>query len=150
MSEHSVTVLRLDSTSLAEIGKITVRLQDLLLSRGVILPNDRPDALWQPSNWKPGLAARQAVVDSVAWFDAFLRTANNGIDIRSDRDVYHPVENDEVPRCPRCEGAAPGIYTDSYGDWLEEWMTAGHEPTFMCGRCGWNGLVGDWPASSAS
>lgn len=144
MSEHSVTAVRLDGASSAECEEIIVGVQDLLLARGVILPNDRRDALWQPSEWKPGPAARTAVVEPVDWFDAFLDTANNGVDICGDRDVYHPVENDEAPRCPHCAAGVPTAYTDSYDDWLEEWLTAGREPLFTCDRCGWSGLVGDW------
>ncbi|MEV4274194.1 hypothetical protein, partial [Micromonospora aurantiaca (nom. illeg.)] len=85
-----------------------------------------------------------AVVEPVDWFDAFLDTANNGVDICSDRDVYHAVENDEAPRCPHCAASTPTAYTDSYGDWLEEWLTDGREPAFACDRCGWSGLVGNW------
>ena len=144
VSEHSLTMLRLDGTSSAEREEITARVQNLLLDAGVILPNDRRDALWQPSEWKPGPASRPAVAKLVDWFDAFRDTANNGVDIRSDRDAYHPVENDEPPRCPRCATAVPTIYTDSYGAWLEEWMTAGREPMFTCDQCDWSGPVGDW------
>lgn len=42
-----------------------------------------------------------------------------------------------------CGTATPTSYTDSYGDWLEEWMIAGPEPLFTCDPCGWSGLVGD-------
>ncbi|MFG3423733.1 hypothetical protein [Micromonospora sp. NPDC048063] len=144
MSEHSVTVVRLDSVLSAECEEIVVGVQELLLARGVIRLNDRRDALWQPSEWKPGPAARIAAVEPVDWFDAFLDTANNGVDIPDERHAYHPVENDEAPRCPRCAAGAPTTYTHCYGDWLEEWMTAGREPLFTCDRCGWSGLVGDW------
>ncbi|KAB1941391.1 hypothetical protein F8271_14405 [Micromonospora sp. ALFpr18c] len=143
MSEHSVTVVRLDDTSSAAREEIVLGVQGLLLARGVIVPNDCRDALWQPSEWKPGPAARTAVVEPVDWFDSFLDTANNGVDIRGERDVYHPVENDEAPRCAKCAAAAPASYTDS-ADWLEAWMTAGHEPGFTCDQCGWSGPVGDW------
>lgn len=144
MSEHSVTVVRLDSTSSAEREEIVLGVQDLLLTHQVILPNDRRDALWQPSEWKAGPAARTAVTEPVDWFDAFLDTANNGVDIDGERHVYHPVANDEAPRCPECATAAPTTYTDTYGDWLEQWRTAGREPLFTCDQCGWTGPVGDW------
>ncbi len=144
MSEHSVTALRLDVIAPDESEKIAVRLQELLLSRGVIVPNDRRDGLWQPSAWMPGPAARAGLVEPVDWLDAFLRTANNGVDIHTGRDVYHPVENDEPPRCPRCEAPAPSVYTDSYVEWLTDWIDNAHEPTFTCDQCGWAGLAGDW------
>jgi hypothetical protein len=143
VSEHSVTLLRLDCASSGEREEIANAVQGLLLARGLIAPNDRRDRLWQPSPWKPGPAARSGVAEPIDWFDAFLNTANNGIDIRSDREVYHSVENDETPRCVRCGAAAPGIYADSYGDWLQDWMNTGREPTFTCDQCGWSGLVGD-------
>jgi hypothetical protein len=92
VSEHSVTVLRFDGTSSAESEEITLGVQNLLLAGGVILPNDRRNALWQPSEWKPGPAARTAVVESIDWFDAFPDTANNGVEICGERDAYHPVE----------------------------------------------------------
>jgi hypothetical protein len=92
----------------------------------------------------PGPTAATALVQPVDWLDAFLATANNGVDIRSDRDVYHPWENDEPPRCARCDAAAPQAYADSYGDWLEAWMSDAREPMFTCDVCGWRGLVGDW------
>ncbi|AXH91519.1 hypothetical protein AB0N38_34040 [Micromonospora aurantiaca] len=144
MSEHSLTVVRLDSASSAEREEAIAGVRDLLLARGVILHSDRRDALWQPSEWKPGPGARSAMVELVDWFDGFLDTANNGVDICGDRDAYHPVENDEPPRCPHCSAGAPMAYTESYGDWLHEWLTAGREPVFGCDQCGWSGLVGDW------
>jgi hypothetical protein len=143
VSEHSVTVVRLDSISSAQCELITVGVQDFLLSRAVVVHNDRRDPLWQPSAWKPGPLARM-VVEPMDWFDAFLDTANNGVDIHRDRDVYHPVENDEQPRCPSCAATVPASYTDSYGDWLEAWLANGREPSFTCDTCGWHGLVGDW------
>lgn len=106
------------------------------------MPNDRRDALRQPSPWKPGPRARVAV-EPLDWFDAFLDTANNGVDIRSDRDAYHPVENDEEPHCPRCAATVPASYTESYGDWLQAWMADGNEPSFTCDSCDWSGPVGD-------
>lgn len=144
MSEHSTTVLRLDAVTTAEASELVVGLRDLLLGQGVIASNDRRDPLWQPSEWMPGPAVRAALVEPVDWFDAFLATANNGVDICADRDIYHPVENDELPRCLRCAAAAPEAYTDTYGDWLEAWMSDAREPTFTCDECGWHGLVGDW------
>ncbi|RZT76987.1 hypothetical protein EV382_0119 [Micromonospora violae] len=144
MSEHSVTVVRLDRTSPTEREKIVLGVQDLLLAQQVIAPNDRRDASWQPSSWKAGPAARTAVAEPVDWFDAFLDTANNGVDIDGERHVHHPVENDEAPRCPECAAEAPTVYTDTYGDWLEQWWTAGDEPLFTCDQCGWTGPIGDW------
>jgi hypothetical protein len=72
---------------------------------------------------------RTALVEPVRWFNAFLRTANNGVDIRSDRAAYHPVENDEEPQSPHREAPTPSVYTDSYRDWLTDWMDIGQEPT---------------------
>lgn len=143
MSEHSLTVVRLDHLSALDRQKVAGEIQELLVTRKVIVANDRPDRLWQPSAWKPGPQAR-TVVDDTDWFDAFLHTANNGADISVDRDAYHPVENDEAPRCPRCDVEAPDDYTESYGEWLEAWMAEGSEPSFVCRSCHWSGLVGDW------
>jgi hypothetical protein len=144
VSEHSVTVLRLDGVSAAEGQELTDGVRELLLTSGVIAVNDRRDPLWQRSEWMPGPAAYTALAESVDWFYAFLATANNGVDIRNDRDVYHPVENDEPPRCPGCGAVAPQRYVDSYRDWLEQWMSDAREPRFTCDVCGWHGLVGDW------
>lgn len=138
-----MTVVRLNETSAAEREQIAAAVQDLLVTRGVIVPNDRRDPLWQPSVWKPGPQARM-VADHTDWFDAFLQTANNGVDISVDRDAYHPVENEEVPRCPRCDAKAPADYGESYAEWLEAWMTDGQEPSFVCGSCQQSALVGDW------
>ncbi|WP_433076969.1 hypothetical protein ACQP1P_33305 [Dactylosporangium sp. CA-052675] len=143
MSEHSMTVVRLDDVPVADREQIAAAVQDLLVTRGVIIPNDRRDPLWQPSVWMPGPQSR-TIVDHTDWFDAFLHTANNGVDISVERDAYHPVENDEVPRCLRCDAKAPADYTDSYAEWLEAWMSHGQEPSFVCGSCQRSAPVGDW------
>jgi hypothetical protein len=119
------------------------KARDLLLTSEAIQLNDRRDDLWAPSVWRPGPGAHR-VIQTVSWFVPFMDTANNGVDIYSDRYVYHPVENDEEPRCPQCESLPPSAYTDSYGDWLESWMVQGHEPSFTCEACGWAGPIGDW------
>ncbi len=143
VSEHSMTVVRLDEISAIERERTASAVQSLLVTRGVIVPNDRRDQLWQPSTWKPGPEAA-TVVEPTSWFDGFLQTADNGVDISVDRDAYHPVENDEAPRCPRCDAEAPADYTESYAEWLEAWMVEGHEPSFSCGSCYRSTPVGDW------
>ena len=138
-----MTVVRLVSASPAQREEIAIAVRDLLLAREVVVPSDRRDSLWQPNEWKPGPAARVSVEGSTGSTHSSPRptTVSTSAAIAN---VYHPVENDEAPRCPHCAAAAPADYADSYGDWLEEWMAAGREPTFACDKCGWSGLVGDW------
>ena len=54
MSDHSWSVVRLDVVPPADALEIGERLRELLLSRGVILPNDRFRHALSPSAWKPG------------------------------------------------------------------------------------------------
>jgi hypothetical protein len=142
MSDHSWSVVRLDIVSPADSLAISERLRDLLLSRGVVVPNDQVDRLHKPSAWRPGPAVREALMDA-AGVDEFLTLHHNGADIVTARNEYHPGEALEPPRCIRCQGDAPASYLDDWLDWSSAWKR-GYEPTFTCHRCGWSGLVGDW------
>jgi len=143
VSEHSVSLVRLDVVPDSVSVAIADAVRGWLLERGIIAANDRVDPLWHPSAWKPGPGARSAVADD-SWFAAFLGTANNGVDIAARRDCYHPVENDELPVCRRCSAPAPRAYRDSYGEWLGRWLDEGAEPAFTCDGCEWMALAGDW------
>jgi hypothetical protein len=142
MSEHRLTLVRLDVLSASKAESIADQVRDWLLAREVIAPNDRHHELWQPSAWMPGTGAR-AVVADVSWYEAFLDTANNGVDINAESQCYHPVD-DEVPHCPSCSAAVPDSYFLDYDAWLERWMRERHEPSFTCGSCGKTTKAGDW------
>jgi hypothetical protein len=143
MSEHEITVVRLDLLSQDDAISLTDAVTAWLKTAGIIAGNDRYDPLWQPSQWMPGPAIDK-VIEPTGWIEHFPTLANNGVDISSSRDAHHPGGNDEDPRCISCDAAAPAEYTDSYGDWLQAWLDTGNEPAFTCTRCGWSGLIGDW------
>jgi hypothetical protein len=142
VSEHSISLVRLDVVPASETVTIADATRDWLLERGIIAANDRVDPLWQPSAWKPGPRARE--VADASWFDAFLGTANNGVDIATQLDFYHPVENNEPPACRRCSASAPPTYRENYGEWVGIWLDEGTEPAFTCSGCGWTAPAGDW------
>lgn len=142
MSEHSMSLVRLDLVPAPVTVAIADAIRAWLLERGIIAVNDRIDPLWQPSTWKPGPRARE--VADVPWFEAFLDTANNGVDVVLQRDCYHPVENDELPACRRCSAPAPLTYQGNYSEWVGTWFGEGTEPVFTCDGCGWTAPVGDW------
>jgi hypothetical protein len=66
---QGLTVVWLDDLSAADRGQIAAVVENLLVTGGVIGPNDRPDRLWQPSARKPGTRVRTAI-DDTDWFDA--------------------------------------------------------------------------------
>jgi hypothetical protein len=105
VSEHRFSLVRLDVIPAPVTVTIADAVRDWLLERAIIAANDRVDPLWQPSAWKPGPRARE--VADASWFDAFLSTANNGVDIATMRDCYRPVEFDELPACRICRAPAP-------------------------------------------
>jgi hypothetical protein len=147
VSEHGLSLVRLDVVSAPESVTIADAIRDWLLERAIVAANDRIDPLWQPSAWKPGPRARE--VADAPWFDLFLGTASNGVDISSQRDCYHPVENDEPPACGRCSAPAPQAYQDNYGEWVGMWLDERTEPAFTCAACGWTAPVGDWAGESS-
>jgi len=142
VSEHEVTLVRLDVLPAAETGTIAESVRDWLLEREVVAANGRFDPLWQPSAWKPGLKASEVV--GVGWSGSFLHTANNGVDIIAERGLYLPVGNDERPRCLICSAPAPDSYEQTCHTWLDRWLREGEEPWFACGNCRWAAPVGDW------
>lgn len=142
VSENRISLVRLDVPAAPLAEAIADAVRDWLLERGIVAANDRADPLWQPSAWKPGPRARE--VADASWFGAFLGTANNGVDIATQRDCYHPVGNDEPPACRRCLVPAPPAYEEDYGEWVGIWLDDGTEPTFTCGYCGWTAPAGDW------
>jgi hypothetical protein len=143
MSEFSFTVVRLDALSDRQIQHIAATITTRLLQLRVITLNGRFNELWQPSAWMVGPEFSSVVVD-VPWTDSVHATANSGVDIATAREAYHPVGNDEEPRCRACRAPAPAIYTETYGEWVQAWLDDSAEPVFTCGACGWAAPIGDW------
>lgn len=141
VSEHSVSVVRLDVLPLDEVHELARVVAGWLRNAGFIEPNTRLDAMWQPSLWMPGREWRTAV-EAVRWLDAFEKTANNGVDVERERSAHHPVENLEVAACGLCGSVLPD---EVYFETLEIWLDKG-EPEIECSRCQSRALIGDWPA----
>ena len=139
MSEHSVTIVDLDTTG-ADVNVRAEAVRDWLLEIGVIVPNERRDELWQPSAYAGGPNAAFAFPGYETDQADLGVLANSGVDINTDRQIYHPVENEEPPTCPSC-GAE--LDYDVNPTVLDDWFERG-EPTVTCSSCGISSLIGDW------
>jgi hypothetical protein len=142
MSEFSLTVVRLDVLSDRQIQHTAATITTKLLELRVIALNSRFNEVWQPSPWMVGPEFGSVVVD-VPWADSVQATANSGVDIAATREAYHPMSNDEEPRCQVCRAQAPAAYTTTAEEWLQAWLDDSAEPVFSC-ACGWEAPIGDW------
>ena len=142
MSEFSFTLVHLDPMSERHIQHVTATITTRLLNLGVIALNSRFNELWQPSAWMAGPDFKNVVVE-VPWADSLTDTANSGVDIVTAREAFHPMGNEEEPRCGSCRAAAPATYAQTHGEWLQAWLDDAAEPVFTC-TCGWEAPVGDW------
>jgi hypothetical protein len=140
VSENSVTVVDLDVTG-ADTQVRADAVRDWLLESGIIVPNPDYDELWQPSAYAAGPSAANAFPGYEGDFAHLGVLANSGVDINTDRQIYHPVANEERPTCPACgtklDDAASANIID---DWFEK-----AEPIVTCSNCGASSRIGDWP-----
>jgi hypothetical protein len=138
VSETSETVVRLDLDG-PDVDALARQVTDFLLARRIITANPKRDALWQPSAWTPGPGWLSVLEPHP---EIWRSMANNGVDVVTERQVHHPVENYEPPTCARC---GTGCDEEEHHAAIEPWL-AGCEPTLACRACGWSALAGDWPA----
>jgi len=137
MSENAIIVVEL-SLSAAEAPERIAAAKKLLLDEGIVVPNERRDALWQPSEYRAGPRAIE-VAPALA-HEHIRKLANNGVDFVCERQVHHGIENYEPPQCPACHVASD---PDAHSALVEPWLEGG-EPSFVCQACGAANLVGDW------
>src|SRR3954454_2053122 len=96
MSENAITLVELDVTR-EDAENRAHEIADWLLAKGIVAPNPTP-GLTQPSAFLPGSRAATAAPDAAQ----FLGLWNNGVDLVTERELHHPVENYEPPPCPAC------------------------------------------------
>jgi hypothetical protein len=109
-----------------------------LLGRGLIEANIIVERPGHKLPYGPGPAAATVLEPGVEWIDL----DDNGVDIDTERSVYHSLSNWARPNCNRC-GTQPE--REAIQAAFEAW-TAGPEPTLTCPKCGWTTPVADWPA----
>ena len=107
-----------------------------LLDSGVIEPNADRDDLWQPSQYRAGPRVPRAAPG----FDREVRQVNNGVDIITERSLFHPYENYEPPDCPGC---GTPIGREFHAGLIEPWLLDS-EPRVACRECGRQTPLGDW------
>jgi hypothetical protein len=110
------------------------------LDLGVINPNTRFHPIFQPSEFVGGPAATTAFPGHADFFEQLGSVANTGVDIITERQVFHPAENYEPPTCPVCESP---IDEEAHHDLIDDWLS-GPEPMLKCPTCRSSALVGDW------
>jgi hypothetical protein len=113
-----------------------------LLDREVMIRNESRDTLDQPSEFLAGPRYEEAAPDE---YKQVANSANSGVDVVVKRELYHPVENYELPRCPHCGVEIDYTY---HHDLVEPWLQEA-EPTATCVACGRTALLGDWDGRGA-
>jgi hypothetical protein len=136
MSQSAITVVEI-SVSAAEAPPRAAEVTRWLLETGVMELNTERDDLRQPSRYRAGPGVLTAAPDFDEWSRHHL---NNGIDVMTGRDVYHPYENTEPPDCPSC-GAT--LDEDLHTSLIEPWLL-GPEPSVRCAACQREAPLGDW------
>jgi hypothetical protein len=140
VSENAITIVELSA-----IGPVAreraAAARDWLLEAGVIVPNADRDDLWQPSEFAGGPRAATAFPDHRESAAQLGVLGNSGVDIVTERQVFHSVENYEPPACPSC---GTPIDEEDHHDLIDGWL-AGEEPSVRCPACGTTSLIGDWP-----
>lgn len=140
MSEHAVTIVDLDVTGRQAEERAAV-VRDWLIETGIIVPNAARDELWQPSAYAAGPNAALSFPGYEGDRADLGVLANSGVDINAERQIYHPVANEEPPTCPSC-GAE--LDDETNVTVLDEWFESG-EPMVSCSSCGASSRIGDWP-----
>lgn len=138
MSDHAITIVEI-SVSGPEVRARAADVQEWLLGIGLIKPNGNIDPLWRPSLFSPGPSAPTATPGHEREFD--VPPSESGVDIVTERQIHHPIQNYEPPVCPSC---GETIDPDDHHALIDGWL-AGDEPTFRCASCGTDSLIGDWP-----
>jgi hypothetical protein len=135
VSEHAIGIVEISHTA-SQARERAPSVAAWLRDQGVIAINESRDELWHPSEYVAGPRSAEVAPDE----HKRLGGTNTGVDIVVERELYHPVENYEPPRCPRCRAAI-----DSYAhhDMIEPWLL-GEEPVAACSTCGRKELIGDW------
>jgi hypothetical protein len=136
VSDECVTVVELSVDEVEAHDRADAVLR-WLLDAEVIVPNPRRADAWRDSAFVPGPRAPVAAPGVAHVPD----TADMGVDILVERELYRDTAPHHPPRCPDCGYELPEAVLD---DLIRPWLD-GREPQLTCYGCGTVRPLGDWP-----